>query len=110
MGGRQCPDAPDLRARCLAALLEADPGTGLDEDSMSVRLEWDAPLLWSDVPAPPMTAVGWICRDAELLGILHEGSLSGPGRELARGDVDKAASLLALELPPNEETIVRQAR
>ena len=60
----------------------------------------DAPLLWSEVPVPALTAVGWICRDAELLGILHEGSLSGPGREAARGDMRRAASLLSLEMPP----------
>lgn len=109
-GAGQSPVVSELRARCLSALLDADPGTGLDEDSLSVRLEWDAPLLWSSVPAPPLTAVGWICRDAQLLGILHEGSLSVPGRETARGDVDRAASLFALELPPAEETIVMQAK
>ena len=109
-GEGQSPDAPELRARYLAALLDADPGTGLDEDSLSVRLEWDAPLLWSNVPARPLTAVGWMCRDAELLGILHEGSLSGPGRQVARADVDRAASLLALELPPAEQTVLMQAK
>ena len=41
-----------------------------------------------------------MCHDARLLGLLHEGSLSGPGRQVARGNLDGAASLLALELLP----------
>ena len=108
--GRTSPVASELRERCLAALLDADPGTGLDDDSLSVRLEWDAPLLWSEAPVAPLTAVGWICRDAELLGILHEGSLSSSGREAAGGDVGRAASLLALELPPAVQSAALQAK
>ncbi|MGO9343022.1 MAG: hypothetical protein ACLP6E_10955 [Acidimicrobiales bacterium] len=87
--------AVEQRKLCLAALVEADPGTGVDEDSLSARLEWETPLLWSKGPATPASKVAWICSDAQLLGILHGGSLSGPGREVARGNLHTAASLLA---------------
>jgi hypothetical protein len=92
------PHAPEQRRLCLVALLDVDPGTGADEDSLFARLEWDTPLLWNQGPGTPAASVGWICRDAEMLGILCEGSLSGSGREVARGDLKEAASLLALLL------------
>jgi hypothetical protein len=90
------PVPAEQRRLCLRALIEVDPGTGVDEDSLSVRLEWDTPLLWSRGPAsPPATKVGWVLSDAQLLGIFHGGSLSCPGREVARGNLDGAASMLA---------------
>jgi hypothetical protein len=90
------PVAAKQRRVCLVALLDADPGTGVDESSLFARVEWDAPLLWNQGPVPPATRVGWVCRDAELLGILCEGSLSGPGREVARGNLGAAAILLSI--------------
>jgi hypothetical protein len=90
------PVAAKQRRVCLVALLDADPGTGVDESSLFARVEWDAPLLWNQGPVPPATRVGWVCRDAELLGILCEGSLSGTGREVARGNLGAAAILLSI--------------
>ncbi len=90
------PVAAEQRRLCLHALIDVDAGTGVDEDSLSVRLEWDTPFLWSKGPATPLAnKVGWVLSDAQLLGIVHSGSLSGPGREVARGNLDGAASLLA---------------
>jgi hypothetical protein len=90
------PVAKEQRRVCLVALLDADPGTGVDESSLFARVEWEAPLLWNQGPATPATRVGWVCRDAEFLGILCEGSLSGPGRDVARGDLGGAATLLSI--------------
>ncbi len=91
LGSPSYPGASEQRRLCLAALLDADPGTGIDEDSLCVRLEWDDPLLWSRGPATPARKVASMCRDAERLGMLHEGSLSERGREVARGDLETAA-------------------
>jgi hypothetical protein len=68
----------------------------VDESSLFARVEWEAPLLWNQGPATPAIRVGWVCRDAEILGILCEGALSGPGRDVARGDLGGAATLLSI--------------
>ena len=94
--------APEQRRLCLAALLEADPGTAVDEDSLYARLEWDAPMLWNQGPVKAATIVDWICRDAELLGLCCEGSLSKPGRRVARGEID---SSYVLGRPSDEEAM-----
>ncbi|MDP9395367.1 MAG: helicase-associated domain-containing protein, partial [Actinomycetota bacterium] len=51
----------------------------------------------------------WTLREAELLGVTGRGALSGPGRALAAGDLDAAATALAPLLPEPVDVVLLQA-
>jgi len=103
------PVACEQRRLCLSKFAEVAPGSGLDERSLFDRIEWDSPLIWSQGPSIQAIHFSWVLGEAEVLGVLAQGSLSEAGRAALSGDPARAADLFASHLPPATRTVVLQA-
>jgi hypothetical protein len=97
------------RRLVLAALLEGEGGQAPDGESLAARVRWDAPAVWSDGPASPVTLIAWVREEAAMLGLCAFGTLSTLGREMVTGQVDRARATLDACVPAVTSEFVLQA-
>lgn len=102
--------AAQLRRRVLDALTAMDPGSVTTVDALAARVYWDNPQPWPQLGAGlQSTTVGWIYAEAELLGVVADGSLSSFGRRLVADDRGQAVEALAASLPEPVTSFTLQA-
>lgn len=106
---RRSRTAADRRASVLAALAAVGPGYAAEAVSVSARARWVGSAQWEEGPALPATLAGWVLEEAELLGLVAKGSLTGAGRAAVAGDLTAAAGALAERAPALVERFVLQA-
>ena len=100
------PTAVSVRAAVLDELAAADRGFAPTLESLQQRLAWRRPRRANRLQADLAAAT---LREAELLGVLGRGALSGPGRALVGGRSTEAASRLAGLLPTPLDHVLLQA-
>ncbi len=93
----------------LQALLQGAPGQAANADTLRARVQWDAPAVWTDGPAPAPRLVSWVQEEAEMLGICVSGALSAIGRAVVTGLLDEAAADLSAHAPRVTSQFVIQA-
>lgn len=96
--------APPVRRRVLAVLVDRPPGTAVAAKEVVEQLAWRAPRR---VALSRIEVVEAVLAEAESLGLLGRGALSGAGRELLAGG--DAAAALAGTLPEPVEHFLIQA-
>ncbi|WP_424212477.1 helicase C-terminal domain-containing protein [Streptomyces sp. BI20] len=102
--------APEVRRRVLELLAELPEGASADPESLLARLEWERPGGQGPSGAAAELRIRlarWALAEADLLGVVGRGALTGPGRALVAGG-DVAAALAPL-LPPPVEHVLLQA-
>ncbi|MDQ6947431.1 MAG: helicase-associated domain-containing protein, partial [Actinomycetota bacterium] len=97
------------RALVLAAWLEGGCGQAADDESLTARVTWDAPAIWTGGPARPPMLVSWVREEAQMLGICASGALGRLGRAVVTGRVDQALAELAAHAPRITSQFVIQA-
>ncbi|MHB8451057.1 MAG: helicase-associated domain-containing protein [Mycobacteriales bacterium] len=115
-GHGEARTAPRQRQLLLAAL--ADGGS---RAAIIDLVLWSEPLLWADQSELPLELAGWVCDEAELLGLCADGVLCPAGRLLPehgqRGpdcpagpdSLEAAITALRRHAPPVVESFVLQA-
>ena len=109
LGYRFAVTAPDRRREVLTALAHLDPGQASDESALAARVYWDQPLPWLQEGVDPLTGIGWVHDEAELLGLVAAGALSSAGRALLVGDRRAAEEALAAAVPQPVRSFTLQA-
>lgn len=97
---------PADRRFVLNSLAELPPGYGLDDEGLSARLAWSAPLRTPE-RRDPMAAN--VVVEGTALGVIAFQSLSSAGRVLLSGDQEAAAEMLRAALPDPVDTVMVQA-
>lgn len=95
---------PELRRQVLDLLGQADGA--VPAESLVARLDWLTPRRAGRTRA---AMTGWVLDEAAWLGITGAGALTGFGRALLGGDVERAVDLLEAALPTPVEEVLLQA-
>ena len=93
-----------VRHAALEVLASTEPPGRLTGAQVHAALVWRAPRA-----APGLHAVEASLAEAEALGVLSSGALTGPGRALLSGDPAAAAAVLALVVPEPVDDLLLQA-
>jgi len=110
MSGRVPGRARELRHLVLDALACLAPGRATTPEALAAAVFWRRPQCWLDFDtAPPATRIGWIYAEAEVLGMVAGGALTGFGRHLLAGRLAPAQEALAAAAPAAETTVTLQA-
>ncbi|PZS16146.1 MAG: hypothetical protein DLM54_11620, partial [Acidimicrobiales bacterium] len=103
------PEAVPRRHVVLNTLAEVAQGHSGEAVTVRQRAWWDAPGQWRGGPAMPDQLIAWVGGEAELLGLFALGSLSGPGRLVAGGQLEEATAALSHWAPAVTSRILLQA-
>ncbi len=97
------PWAPRVRRASLGVLAGLGAAGRLSADQVHAALTWRSPR-----SAPPLHAVEACLDEAERLGVLSSGALTGAGRALLTEDRAAAAAAMAAHVPAPVEEILLQ--
>jgi hypothetical protein len=98
--------APQVRGEVLRELADLPRDRATTAASVADRLRWRAPRLAGRLR---QGMVGWVMREAEVLGLGAGGALAGHGRQLLAGSRDEAVTALHALLPEPLDHILLQA-
>jgi hypothetical protein len=101
-------DAAGGRRELLAALATVPPGDAVNAADLIAAVVWQAPNRWGVDEATVGATTRWAVEEAELLGLVAEGSPTSTARALvdpARADLEVS---VAAALPPDQHQVVLQ--
>jgi hypothetical protein len=101
-------DAPGGRRDLLAALARVPAGEAVSVPDLVSAVVWQAPNRWGLDEATVARTTRWAVEEAELLGLLAEGSPTSAARSLSEPGLAGLESAVAAALPADQHQVVLQ--
>ncbi|MGD8150542.1 helicase-associated domain-containing protein [Ornithinimicrobium sp. Y1694] len=97
------------RQDTLAALAHLPSGRAPTVDGLTALMRWRQPLRTATTTQDHGVGPDTALREATWAGVVAQGALTGPGRELINGDAQGAAELMQPLVPPPVDHVLLQA-